>query len=555
MSKVIIYQAFVRHFSTERGENIPNGTIAENRCGKFGSFSDRALKEIKKLGCTHIWLTGVIDYASTTPYPELGIAGDSRDIVKGLAGSPYAVRDYYNVSADLADNPASRMQEFEALVERIHDNGLRAIIDFVPNHVARCYRSVSKPPGVGDLGDNDDQTVHFSADNNFYYFPSERFAPQFTLTDYYEYPAKATGNDCFSPSPSRNDWYDTVKLNYGVDYTDGSEHFDPTPDTWLKMRDILLFWASKGVDGFRCDMAEMVPVEFWHRAIGELKRQYPYLIFVAEIYNPSQYRLYADYGGFDYLYDKVGLYDTLREVICNDLPAKNITYCWQNVGDIADKMVNFLENHDEQRIASDFFASRAMRAIPALIVSAMMNTNPFMLYAGQELGERGMDDSGFSGVDGRSSIFDYYQPDTLRRWINGGKYDFDLMSADEKALRDTYKRVLTLCNSSKALSEGLFYDLTYANIENPDFNSERCFAFLRKCDEELLLIVANFADTEQHLQIIIPQHAFDFLHITPQDNTEATDLLTGGSMKLVLSPHRAMSVDVEAFCGIVLKIR
>ena len=302
-------------------------------------------------------------------------------------------------------------------------------------------------------------------------------------------------------------------------------------------------------------MAEMVPVEFWHRAIGELKRQYPQLIFVAEIYNPSQYRLYADYGGFDYLYDKVGLYDTLREVICNDLPAKNITYCWQNVGDISDKMVNFLENHDEQRIASDFFASRAVKAIPALIVSAMMNTNPFMLYAGQELGERGMDDSGFSGVDGRSSIFDYYQPDTLRRWINGGKYDFDLMSADEKSLRDTYKRVLTLCNSSKALSEGLFYDLTYANIENPDFNSERSFAFLRKCDEELLLIVANFADNEQHLQIIIPQHAFDFLHITPQDNTEATDLLTGGSMKLVLSPHRAMSVDVEAFCGIVLKIR
>ena len=249
MGKVIIYQAFVRHFSTERGENIPNGTIAENRCGKFGSFSDRALKEIKKLGCTHIWLTGVIDYVLTTPYPELGIAGDSRDIVKGLAGSPYAVRDYYNVSADLADNPASRMQEFEALVERIHNNGLRAIIDFVPNHVARCYRSVSKPSDVGELGDNDDTTVHFSADNNFYYFPSERFAPQFTLTDYDEYPAKATGNDCFSPSPSRNDWYDTVKLNYGVDYADGSEHFDPTPDTWLKMRDILIFWASKGVAG------------------------------------------------------------------------------------------------------------------------------------------------------------------------------------------------------------------------------------------------------------------------------------------------------------------
>lgn len=74
---------------------------------------------------------------------------------------------------------------------------------------------------------------------------------------YKEYPAKATGNNRFDAYPNINDWYETVKLNYGIDYQNGNTpHFNPIPDTWTKMLDILLFWAGKNIDGFRCDMAE-----------------------------------------------------------------------------------------------------------------------------------------------------------------------------------------------------------------------------------------------------------------------------------------------------------
>lgn len=557
MGKIIIYQALVRHFSLKKGVDKPYGTIEENGCGGFRSFSNKALKEIKKLGCTHIWFTGVIEHASQTAYPDIGIFGDSPDIVKGIAGSPYAVRDYYNVSPDLAIDPKLRMKEFEDMVYRTHQQNLRVVIDFVPNHVARCYKSISKPSGESDFGETDNKNSSFSNQNNFYYFPNEKFNPQFPLITYEEYPAKATGNDCFTPSPSKNDWYETAKLNYGIDYlNNGNRHFDPLPDTWIKMRNILIFWASKGIDGFRCDMAEMVPVEFWHWAIGEVKRQYPHLIFIAEIYNPTQYRPYIDYGGFDYLYDKVGLYDTLRDVVQNGKPAKYISNCWHSVGDIQGKMLNFLENHDEQRIASDFFASDPQRAIPALIVSTMMNTNPFLLYAGQELGEKGMDNSGFSEIDGRSSIFDYYQPDTIRRWVDGGNYSLRQLSEDEKKLRIKYKKILTICHTQRAISEGLFYDLTYANIENPDFNSERCFAFLRKYQEELLLIVANFAEAPQNLKIVIPHHAFDFWGITPSlgSKVKAKELLTEKELKISFAPDIPTELTVEANTGMVLRI-
>ena len=481
--------------------------------------------------------------------------------MKGKAGSPYAIKDYYDVDPDLAKDVPERMKEFENLVQRTHRSGLKVIIDFVPNHVARQYHSDAQPDGTSQLGSNDDTNYAFSPYNNFYYIPKSELHGQFDMKGaaaepYREFPAKATGNNRFDAYPNITDWYETIKLNYGVDYQNGGTcHFDPIPDTWSKMLDIMLFWAGKDIDGFRCDMAEMVPVEFWEWAIPQVKEQYPSLLFIAEVYNPGEYKNYLFRGKFDYLYDKVGLYDTLRAVTCGYESATAITRSWQSLGGIEKRMLNFLENHDEQRIASDFFASNPRRAIPALIVSACMNTNPMMIYFGQEFGELGMDSEGFSGRDGRTTIFDYWSVDAIRRWRNGGKFDGKMLTEDQKHLYSIYKRLLTLCNEEKAISQGDFFDLMYANVNGWRFNEHKQYTFLRKFERDLLLFVVNFDHISADLAINIPSHAFDFLQIPQIDQHKATELLSGKEESISLLPYKATNVSVEGYGGKILKIK
>ena len=531
--KVVIYQVFPRWFGNLNAGLVHNGTIIDNGVGKFSFFTPKALASIKELGVTHIWYTGVIEHATRTDYTFFHIQKDHSAVVKGNAGSPYAIKDYYDVDPDLADSVMNRMEEFEDLVARTHDAGLKVIIDFVPNHVAREYHSDVRLPFVEDLGQRDNTTKAFDPNNNFYYLPGQALTLPFaTETDpefyeYGEFPAKVTGNDCFSAHPGRNDWYETVKLNYGVDYLNGhAKHFDPIPSTWLKMRDILLFWAGKGVDGFRCDMAEMVPVQFWQWVIPIVKQAYN-VCFIAEVYNPSLYRDYIFTGHFDYLYDKVGLYDTLRAVMCGHQYASDITRCWQSLEGIQEHMLNFLENHDEQRIASDFFARSPWPGIPGLAVAALMNTNPVMIYSGQELGEPGMDEEGFSGRDGRTTIFDYWSLRSLRDWINGGKFDGGHLGSEQRLLRDLYRRILNIAASEPAIVNGAFYDLMYVNGKNPYFNAHHQYAFLRKYENEVILVVANFDHAEQKVRVAIPADAFQTLGFGENRAATETDLLTG----------------------------
>lgn len=558
--KIVIYQALVRLFGNTNLTCRPNGTLEENGCGKMSAFSERALRSIKSLGCNYIWYTGLLQQASQTDWSQYGIPRQNRYIVKGRAGSPYAIADYYSVGADYADDPACRMEEFDALVNRTHKIGLSVIIDFVPNHVARGYHSVSAPEGVRDLGADDDVNRAFDPNNNFYYIPGQGFAPQIDLgtgdEQYRELPAKATGNDCFHPYPTVNDWYETVKLNYGVDYVGGGQcHFDPIPSTWWKMLDILLFWAGRGVDGFRCDMAHMVPVDFWHWAIAAVKRKFPAVIFIAEIYDPAIYRSYIRYGGFDYLYDKVGLYDTLRAIVECKTPASDITRQWQAVEDIHEHMLNFLENHDEQRIASDFFAGDPEKAKPALVVSALMRTNPFMLYFGQELGERGMDAEGFSGCDGRTSIFDYWGLSCMKVWQgNDCRWRRFSLPVAMQRLRGYYAKVLELATTSEAIVRGKFYDLTYANYNNPEFDTNRQFAFFRKSSHELLLIVANFDREEKHVSIRIPPEAWEYVKVENGRNRHVTDLLTGRWSFEYLDTTQPFKTTVPGYGAVVLRL-
>lgn len=555
--KMIIYQVFPRWFGNTNTKLVRNGSLAENGTGKFSDFTPLALSKIKELGTTHIWYTGVIEHATQTDYTAYHIQKDHRAVVKGKAGSPYAIKDYYDIDPDLADHVEDRMEEFEALVARTHEAGMKVIIDFVPNHVARQYHSDAQYNFIEELGQNDNTSKAFDPNNNFYYIPGQPLTLPFTDDDdgleYSEFPAKATGNDRFDAFPNCNDWYETVKLNYGVDYLNGrSKHFDPIPNTWNKMLDILRFWASKKIDGFRCDMAEMVPVEFWEWAIPLVKKDYP-VIFIAEVYNPAEYRNYIFNGHFDYLYDKVGLYDTLRAVICGQAPASNIPACWQSLEGIQAHMLNFLENHDEQRLASDFFAKEPLAGISGLIVSALMNTNPMMIYAGQELGERGMDEEGFSGLDGRTTIFDYWSVSTLRNWKNGGKYDGGKLTEKQKQLRQQYATILNIAKNEPAINQGAFFDLMYTNEKNRFFNNRNQYAFLRKHKNEVILVVANFTHFEQNVWVNIPEDAFKTLGIKDNEAAMLKDLLTGTETISTLTTAWPFKVKLPACSGKVLK--
>ena len=559
--KLIAYQIFTRLFGNTDLNCKHNGSIAENGCGKMNDISAVALKEIKQLGATHVWYTGVIAHATKTDYSAYGIPKDHPSVVKGNAGSPYAIKDYYDIDPDLAVDVNKRMEEFEQLVARTHKSGLKMIIDFVPNHVARQYHSTAKPEGVKDLGEDDNTNESFSPNNNFYYIPGQKLTGEIDLYDavagaYEELPAKATGNNHFDAYPGKNDWFETIKLNYGVDYYNNSGcHFSPEPDTWVKMKDILLFWAGKGIDGFRCDMAEMVPCEFWGWAIPQVKAQYPDIIFIAEVYNPNEYRNYIFNGHFDYLYDKVGLYDTLRAVTCGYASASSITSCWQSVNDIQDHMLNFLENHDEQRIASDFFAGNATKGIPALIVSACMNKNPMMIYFGQEFGERGMDNEGYSGCDGRTTIFDYWSLSSIRRWNSKGKYILDSMNQQEKNIYNIYKKLLNICNTEAAISKGDFFDLMYANLGGWKMNEHKQYTFIRKYKEDILLFIVNFDDILMNVSVNIPKHAFEYLGMPEIDKCVAVDLLSGQEETISFSSQKTTNTMLPPLSGKIFRIK
>ena len=553
--KPILYQIFTRLFGNDTTHCLPNGSIEENGCGKLAAFTPEALAAIKQLGTTHVWYTGIIEHATQTDYSHFGIHPDHKATVKGKAGSPYAIKDYYDVDPDLATSVPNRMKEFTQLVKRTHAAGLKMIIDFVPNHVARCYHSDAKPKSVVDLGEKDDTSVFFSPKNNFYYLPGTTLGGEVDWQDYVESPARATGNDRFDAYPTRNDWYETVKLNYGINYLEGERtNFYPFPSTWLKMRDILLFWAKKGVDGFRCDMAEMVPFQFWGWVIPIIKEKYPHIIFIAEVYNTWEYYNYVKHGKFDYLYDKVGLYDTLVGIIRRQQSATDITRMWQNLGELRQRMLHFMENHDEQRLASDFIVGDGRTAFPAMLVSATIDTCPTMVYFGQELGERGMDAEGFSGRDGRTTIFDYWSVDTIRRWRNGGTFSGRELNEGECDLQQRYAHLLHIARDERAICEGDFFDLMYANPHTEHFNPHRTYAFLRKHEDELLLVVANFDSADKQVAVNIPIHAFDYFHLPVLQDVEATELLTGTTLSLTLSPDTPTLLHVPGHSGVIVKI-
>ena len=523
--KKVVYQVFTRLFGNQNTTNKPWGKIEENGVGKFNDFTDKALTEIKNLGVTHIWYTGVPHHALVNDYTSIGISNDDPEVVKGRAGSPYAVKDYYNVNPDLAVNPAKRLEEFEALIARTHKNGLKLLIDIVPNHIARKYESKSNPKGVRDFGADDNTNVEYARDNNFYYIPGQAF--QVPTSDNYkplngeknplidgkfdENPAKWTGNGSRLAKPDINDWYETVKVNYGI-RPDGSkdfpelpagydkksykEHFafwkdKSVPSSWVKFRNIALYWTAKGVDGFRYDMAEMVPYEFWSYMNSAIKMKNPNAFLLAEVYNPKEYRNYIHLGKMDYLYDKVETYDHLKDVIQGKKLPDGLSEIQKGMADIEHHMLHFLDNHDEQRLASQEFAGTPEKGKPLMVVSTTLSSAPTMVYFGQEVGEAGNENGGF-GTRSRTSIFDYVGVPNHQRWMNGGKFDGGQLSQSEKDLRDFYKRLLNFSIKSDALM-GKFKEIQSDNRDVTNGYDPGIYSFVRWSANEKLIIVTNFS--------------------------------------------------------------
>lgn len=588
--KEVVYQVFTRLFGNTNTNNKPWGTLEENGVGKFNDFTDKALAEIKDLGVTHIWYTGVPHHDVITDYTAFGISNDDPDVVKGRAGSPYAVKDYYNVNPDLAENVDNRLQEFEALIERSHNAGLKVIIDIVPNHVARNYQSLTNPEGTSDFGANDDTSVTYHVNNNFYYNPGEAFiVPEWKngyqplggedhpLTDgeFDEYPAKWTGNGSRASQPDMNDWYETVKVNYGV-RPDGTKDFDElpegfedkdykahfefwkdkvVPDSWVKFKDIALYWTAKGVDGFRFDMAEMVPVEFWSYMNSNIKMANPDAFLLAEVYNPSLYRAYIKQGKMDYLYDKVQLYDTLKHVMQGHGKTDNIPPIQDDLMDIEHHMLHFLENHDEQRIASPDFAGDALKGKPAMVVSATISTSPTMVYFGQEFGEKAEEDLGF-GDPTRTSIFDYGSVPSVLRWVNNKQFDGGQSTAEELELRDFYKRLLNFTINSSALM-GNYQDIHLYNQQNTEWYNDKVLSFVRWSEDEQLIIVSNFnADNTYGFELQLPEDLVGKLGLSDGEY-EVKDQLYGNytSVLKVENGKAEVRIDIKPLESFILEIK
>ncbi|MDR6940772.1 alpha-amylase family glycosyl hydrolase [Mucilaginibacter pocheonensis] len=565
--KLIIYQLLPRLFGNTQTLNKPNGAIEENGVGKLNDITDKALQEIKRMGFTHIWYTGVIEHATMTDYTAFGIANDDPDVVKGRAGSPYAIKDYYDVAPDLAVDVNNRIGEYEALIQRTHNNGLKVLMDLVPNHVARTYASDVKPAGVRDFGQDDDTGKAFDPKNDFYYIPGQHFTvppgynpggDEFVSEQkdgrFDEYPARATGNDVFSATPSINDWFETVKLNYGVDYMDNRRgHFDPVPPLWNKVYDILNYWSQKGIDGFRCDMVEMVPIEFWAWVIPRLKAAYPGTVFIGEAYDKNKYYDYIFKGQFDYLYDKVGLYDAVRRLTCAEYGASTweINSVWNHhCHDIDQHMLRFMENHDEQRIASGYFAGNPWLAVPGMIVTATLNTGPVMIYFGQEVGEPAVGSQGFSGDDGRTSIFDYSAVPEHQKWLNNGAFNDEKLSDSQKNLRGFYQTLLNSVLNNEALKSGSFYELMIANEREPGFD-QLLYMYMRYTNDQQILVIANFNRSERYMRVKLPEDLLTKLNLTGEK--QFTDLLSGTKFS-TNDIKEGIDVKLQASGGLVLKM-
>lgn len=497
--------------------------MEENGCGKFADVNEAALASLKALGVTHIWLTGVLRQATLTDYSEFGMPADDPDIVKGRAGSFYAVKDYFDVCPDYALNVQHRLVEFRELVARVHSAGMKVLIDFVPNHVARSYDSLVRPDL--NFGDGDDQTKFFDPANHFYYL-AEPAGQHLTLSK----PAswnpvgvvfdgafaqedgtpghtpRVTGSGNCSPNPGVDDWYEVVKLNYGWNFVDGTEQYDPIPRTWTVMDEVLCYWQEFGVDGFRCDMAHLVPAAAWKHLIDNARFREPEVFFMAEAYfydgspGPVMRREDLLATGFDAIYFDAS-HHTLSGIRCGIRNQEDYDAVLHELSEEArDRAAQYLENHDEVRVAGpiagsppDGFGSYLANYQLAPL-QFLYSRGPVLVYNGQEVGEPGGGDCGYHHSTNRSTFFDYWGMPEFAKWVNGGAYDGGELSEEQRRLRAYFGDLLALVQDS-AVTGGNFWGLKYFNRPDRFWDCPAdlfSFARYKPGSGHLLLVIANF---------------------------------------------------------------
>lgn len=577
-----IYQLLPRLFGNTNETRRPGGTMEENGVGKFGNLNDTSLAELKGMGFTHLWLTGVLQQATATDHSAVGEPPDDPDLLKGRAGSPYAIRDYFDVSPDYADDPAKRKEEFKALIDRIHAQGMKAIIDFVPNHVARSYASSVNPQL--SFGADDDRGKFFDPKNNFFYLTGDAKAeggpplrlptlesgegsdPAPGADGLYEGEkefGRVTGNDIVSWSPGRDTWYETVKLNYGWDFTDpekktrryphGEDSDVPIPDTWKKMDEVIAYWQGLGVDGFRADMAHMVPPEFWQWLIVKARERDPDVLFVAEAYAgdaqvPSgdpkaaavtggNVMLELLKAGFDAVYDDPS-YDTLKEIFDGVGTANDLDEVRPR-SFLFDNSLRYAENHDEVRLASPReWGGHGMnvgKPVSALLFG--LSRGPVMLYHGQEVGEPALGTEGYGGDDARTTIYDYWSMPEFTKWVNDGRFDGGGLSPEQKSLREFYRRLLHL-SDEPAFRDGDFHALNPDNTDNPSYgrlpsgiSGHWLYSYLRydPATGQRILVVVNLHPDQplQDVRIRFPRKAMRFLGWDTIAGSQTVPVLAG----------------------------
>lgn len=581
-----IYQLLPRLFGNTNPTRRLNGTLQENGVGRFEDINDAALRSLRDMGFTHLWLTGVLRQATGTAHPGSGLEADDPDILKGIAGSPYAIKDYFDVCPDYATAPDRRMEEFKSLLARIRSHGMGTLIDFVPNHVSRAYQSLTGQP----LGSNDRTDRFCDPANHFFHLTDQplvlptwkdglplsptckvlggcdgRFLPETNS-------ARVSGNNVARPTPSLDDWYETAKLNYGYDFTTGHRaypHGDQPgviPKTWLSMDAVLAHWQALGVDGFRCDMAHMVPPEFWTWAIARARARNPAVFFVGEAYEdlmkvPSGYPLQQALNdrrghvlldllsaGFDAVYDDPS-YKKLKHLYDGQGWANDLTEVLHHPF-LLERSLRYAENHDEVRLASHGnwggIGMEVGRPVSAILFG--LSHGPVLLYHGQEVGEPGHGPCGFSTDGVRTTIFDYWSMPELARWVNGHRYDGAHLNPEQTALRGFYSRLLHLCGKP-AFARGELLPLNPANIHNPEFgrlagetaSGHWLHAYLRHDprSNESYLVTANLHRSValQNIRIQLPPEAQGFLAADPETPFLAEDELNDPPLPPVRIPR------------------